>query len=56
MSEAAAVASNVPVLVVRDAAGDFDFDFDFDARALSAQDIIPYMNRRHDAVSHAACE
>jgi PhnB protein len=45
----ASVAPLVPLLVVRDAAGALDFY----VRAFGAREVVRYMNRRRDAVSHA---
>jgi len=45
----ASVVALVPLLVVRDAAGAIDFY----ARALGARELVRYMNRSRDAVSHA---
>jgi PhnB protein len=45
----APVPSLVPLLVVRDAVGAIDFY----ARALGARQVVRYMNRSRDAVSHA---
>jgi PhnB protein len=44
-----AVPGMVPLLVVRDAVGAIDFY----ARALGAREVVRYMNRSRDAVSHA---